>query len=130
MGSQKMPQVFGVDVQSRILPGDAGHLSVVSVWNAKTPAFIVDKPVEGNLPYRAKVFPHLNRIRNPGQMLSTGMEMGLLRDAIQTLVEGIILLVAPIQRLLVQIGHVPEGPASQKIALHETDQPFDLKQID
>ena len=40
--------------------------------------------------------------------------------------EGTVLLIAPFQSLLIQIGHIPEGSARQKIALHEAHQPFHL----
>ena len=40
--------------------------------------------------------------------------------------ERVVLSVAPFQGLPVQVGHVPEGPSREEIALDKPDQPLDL----
>ena len=125
-GRQQVAKILRIDVQSAALTGNACKLASILIRNAKTAALVVDEPVKGDFPRRTEIPPNLQRVVNPVEMLSAGVEVGFLRDAVEPLVEGTVLLIAPFQGLRIQIGHIPEGSARQKVALYKAYQPFHL----
>ena len=87
MGRQQEAQVFGVDIQLRTLPGNAGIHAGVLVRNAEAAAFVVHEAVKGDLSDRTEIPPHFRRVLNLQQMLGAGVKMGLPREAIEALVK-------------------------------------------
>ena len=120
MCCKRLCHLLIINVKGVAITFHSTGFSFIPEWDSKTPPLIVDKPIEGDLPFRAKIIRKLYRILKFGCEFHTNSVMLVVRYTVDSPVISAVLTFTPIDSLIIQVCQIIKDTSRQEIIFNKT----------